>query len=468
MNENPSTLEIVTKDLTSHIRITKPFMLWMGFLILGLLVCLFAYLQQLRYGLGVAGIRDYISWGLYLANFVFFVATSLVGMLISGVLGLIGIKWVTPISRIAEIIAVGFAAIAGVVIIMDMGHPDRLAYVFLYGRFQSPIFWDVTVVTTYFVLSFLLYLIPMIPDLVIIRKWIDKFPAWLTKIYRILSFNWTNKPEQNKILQRLVRILLILIIPMALAIHTVTSWLFAMTTRTGWDSTLFGPYFVTGAFVSGTSAVIIAMYFFRKNYKLDPYLTDLHFNKMGKLLVLVMLVYLYVNINEFLVPGYKLKTAEAITLLDQLEGSNAVMFWLVQICGLILPLILLVFSKIRRPLPLMIISIAVLIGAWFKRYIIVVPAQEHPFLPIQYVPYNFKFYTPTLIEIAITMSSFFMLLIIITLLSKMFPVIPVYETAKERGLVINDEYANDEYANDKYANDEYANDEYANDEYANN
>ncbi len=440
MEENKKTFEQLTTDLTSHIRINKGFLIWMGFLTAGLIVCFYAYVQQLKYGLGVAGIRDYVTWGMYISNFVFFVATSLIGMLISAVLGLIGIKWITPIARIAEIIAVGFAAVAGLVIIMDMGRPDRLAYVFLYGRFQSPIFWDVTVVTTYFVLSALLLLLPLIPDIAIISRNPERIPSWLRGIYRILSMNWTDKPEQNKIIHTCFRILLILIIPMALSIHTVTSWLFAMTSRPGWDSTLFGPYFVTGAFVSGAAAVIIAMYIFRKSYRLHHYITEKHFNNMGKLLVLVMLVYLYINVNEFLVPGYKMKTAEAAVLHDEFSGRFAFMFWAVQIGGLILPIILILFNKMRKPLPLMIISIAVILGAWFKRYIIVVPAQEHPYLPIQYVPYNFKYYTPTLTETAITLFSIFLVLIIITLLSKFFPVVPIHETAKEEG-IINSEIA---------------------------
>jgi len=434
MDEPIVTQEELTRDLTSHIRINRGFKLWMGFLVIGLGICLYAYSRQLRYGLGVAGIRDYVSWGMYLGNFVFFVATSLIGMLISGILGLIGIKWITPLARIAEIIAVAFAAIAGLVIIMDMGRPDRLANVFIYGRFQSPILWDVTVVTTYFVLSALLYFLPMIPDLAWIHKSTSHLPGWLNRTYKILSLNWTDTPEKNRIIHRCVRILLILIIPSALAIHTVTSWLFAMTTRAGWDSTLFGPYFVTGAFVSGSSAVIIAMYFFRKSYKLHNYITHQHFNNMGKLLVVVMLVYLYININEFLVPAYKLKTAEAINLHELFAGRFAFMFWAVQVGGLILPVLLLVLRKMRAPLPLLLISLAVFVGAWFKRYIIVVPVQEHPYLPIQYVPYNYKFYTPTLTEIAITLSSFFLVLIIITLLAKLFPVIPLRETATEKGL----------------------------------
>ena len=273
----------------------------------------------------------------------------------------------------------------------------------------------------------------MIPDLAIGKR-LENIPEWLRKIYKILSLNWTNKPEQNKIIQRSVRILLILLIPAALMIHTVTSWLFAVTSRAGWDSTIFGPYFVTGAFVAGCAAVVIAMYFFRRNYKLHDYLTDRHFNNMGKLLVLVSLVYLYFNLNEFLVPGYKMKRADAIHLHELLVGKDAFLFWLVQIGGLAIPILLLLFRKFRKPLPLLIISIAMIIGAWFKRYIIVIPTQEHPFLPIQHVPGNFIVYSPTLVEILITLFSFFLMLTIVTLLSKFFPVIPICETAHEKGV----------------------------------
>jgi molybdopterin-containing oxidoreductase family membrane subunit len=434
MSQTNLTFDKIAADLTSHIRLNKGFLAWMGFLSVALLACLYAYTIQLREGLGVAGIRDYISWGMYISNFVFFVASSLIGMLISAVLGLIGMKWVTPITRIAETIAVAFAAVAGLVIVSDMGRPERLAYVFLYGRFQSPILWDVTVITTYFVLSLLLLYLPMICDLAVVHKKISTLPGWLKPVYKVLSLNWADTPEQNRIIHRSIRILLILLIPAALMIHTVTSWLFAVTTRAGWDSTIFGPYFVSGAFVAGSAAVIIAMFFFRNNYKLKDYLTDLHFNNMGKVLVLVSLVYLYFNINEFLVPGYKLKKADASHLHELLAGHHALMFWLVQIGSLIIPILLMVFRRFRKPLPITLISVVVIIGAWFKRYLIVVPTQEHPFLPIQHVPQNFVHYTPTLIETMITTATFILVLIIITLISKFFPVIPVCETAKEHGI----------------------------------
>jgi Ni/Fe-hydrogenase subunit HybB-like protein len=424
-------LDEVSSDILKNVRINRGFILWMGFLFTLLAVCLYAYSIQLKKGLGVTGLRDYTSWGIYIANFVFFVATSLVGMLISSVLGLTGAKWIKPIARIAEIIAVAFAAVAGLVIVSDMGRPERLPYVFMYGRIQSPILWDVTVVTTYFFISLLLWFFPIVPDLAIARNRLDGRPAMLKKLYEILSFNWTHHEKQYKIMKQAMRILLILIIPLAFAIHTVTSWLFAVTPRAGWDSTIFGPYFISGAFVSGTSAVIIAMYFFRVNFKLEKFLTEDHFEKIARVLILVSVLYIYFNINEFLVPGYKLKAADAIHLRELFAGNFAPLFWSVQLAGLVIPVILLLFKRMRRPLPVMIISVFVLIAAWFKRYIIVIPSQGHPYLPVQNVPEKWHVYTPTLIEISVTIAAFTLVMIIITLLSKLFPVIPIWEMAEE-------------------------------------
>ncbi|MCG8701808.1 MAG: polysulfide reductase NrfD, partial [Bacteroidales bacterium] len=237
---------------------------------------------------------------------------------------------------------------------------------------------------------------------------------------------------QYKILFKGMRILLILVIPTAFAIHTVTSWLFAVTPRPGWDSTIFGPYFLTGAFVAGTAAVIIAMFVFRKIYGLKEYITDSVFDKVGKLLVLVSVVYFYFNINEFLVPAYKMKEMDAHHIKELFTGHYALMFWAVQLLGLIIPIILLLLKPFRKPLPSMVISIFVLVASWFKRYLIVVPVQEHPFLPKQHVPNDWMVYQPTLHETAITVGSIILVLMIVSILSKLFPVLPIWEIAAEK------------------------------------
>ncbi len=428
---NPRIDQIAT-DVLKPVGLNSKFHAWMGFLSLILIACIYAYIIQLDKGLIVTGLRDYVSWGMYISNFVFFVATSLVGMLVTAVLGLMGYEWQKPIARIAEIIAVAFAAVAGLVIVSDMGRPERLANVFIHARVQSPILWDVTVVTTYLVISFLLYLLPMIPDLAISKGRLGNQPKWMVKLYELLSFNWTHHPEQFKILFKSLRILMILVIPTAFAIHTVTSWLFAVTPRSGWDSTIFGPYFLTGAFVAGSAALIIAMFFFRNNYNLQKYIDEIHFDKMGKLLVLTSIIYLYFNINEFLVPAYKMKEADSIHLKELFTGHYALLFWMVQLGGLIIPIILLLFKELRKPFPITIIAAIVLLAAWFKRFLIVVPTMAHPYLPKQYVPQEWMVYKPTLIESAVTVGAIVLVLMIITVLAKVFPVVSIWELAEEK------------------------------------
>lgn len=223
----------------------------------------------------------------------------------------------------------------------------------------------------------------------------------------------------------------VLIIPVAFGIHTVTSWLFATTLRPGWDSTNFGPYFISGAFMVGAAGVIAAMYVFRKFYHLEKYITLDHFDKMGKLLVLLSLVYLYFNINEYFIPAYKMKGSESEHLNELFRGSYAPMFWAVQIGGMIIPIIILMFNKERKPLPMFIVSIMVIVGAWFKRFLIVIPTLNHPYFPMDQAPKAWQHYTPTLAEWFITGGTLAASLLIITLLVRFFPIVPLVETVEE-------------------------------------
>jgi molybdopterin-containing oxidoreductase family membrane subunit len=376
--------------------------------------------------------RDYTSWGVYISNFVFFVAISLVGSLVSSILKLSRAAWSTPLTRLSEVIAIASIICAAIIIIVDMGRPDRFINVLIYGRIQSPIIWDVIIIATYLGLSVLLLYTSLLPDLAICRDKLTNVPKWQQKLYRIMAMNWKGTPKQNSILLQISTILSITIIPVAFAIHTVTSWLFSTTWRPGWDSTNLGPYFVSGALMAGAGVIIIAMFFFRKSLYLKEYITLNHFDNMGKLLVLLSLVYLYFNINEYLGPAFKMVGVEGEHITELFTGKYAPMYWLVQIGGLILPIVIVIFKKARKPFPLMIVSFMVILGAWFKRYLIVIPSLQHPYLPIQDVDESYLHYVPSWEEWAITLASFGGVLFIITLLIRLFPLIPISETIHEK------------------------------------
>ena len=161
---------------------------WVIFLCIVIAVGLFSYIKQLIYGLSVTGMGDTVTWGIYISNFVFFVAISLVGSLITAVLYLLNVNWRSPLTRIAEIIAVAAIVFAGLIIIVDMGRPDRVLNMFMYGRIQSPIMWDVIVVMTYMTISLLLLYFPLLPGIAFCRDHLPGIPKWQKAMYKFLSF----------------------------------------------------------------------------------------------------------------------------------------------------------------------------------------------------------------------------------------------------------------------------------------
>ena len=431
--ENLTSLnsEQITRDLLPQ-AFGRRGKIWTGILLFICLIGAIAYIRQLKDGLVVTNMRDYVSWGIYISNFVFFVAISLVGSLITAIFRLANIHWSTPLTRIAEIIAVSAITFASLIIIVDMGRPERLFNLFTHGRLQSPIIWDVVVISTYLVISVLLLYLPLLPDLKIMNQRKADNPQWLNKIYQFLGSFWKGSDEQVKISYKSIIILSIMIIPVAFCIHTVTSWLFATTYRPGWDSTNFGAYFVSGAFLVGAGAVVVAMYVFRRYYHLEKYITEEHFDRMGKAVVLLAFLYLYFNVNEYLVPAFKMKKSEEAHLTELFTGEFAPLFWFAILVGMIIPILIMMTKKGRKPLPMFVAGIMVVVGAWFKRYLIVTPTLLHPFLPMQDVPESYKHYFPSWEEWAIAMGSLAGALLIITFFVRIFPIIPIHETIIEQ------------------------------------
>jgi molybdopterin-containing oxidoreductase family membrane subunit len=288
----------------------------------------YAWVQQLMYGLGVTGMNRPIYWGLYITNFVFFIGISHAGTLISAILRVAGAEWRRPITRAAEAITV-FALLLGVSqILADMGRVDRILNLIIYGRFQSPLLWDVLSIGMYFFGSIAYLYLPMIPDLAILR---DQLPAhaagWRRALYRALALGWHGGAEQRRRLEKAIGIMAILIIPLAVSVHTVVSWIFGMTLQPMWHTTILGPYFVIGAIYSGIATIIIAMAVIRKVFHLEGYLKPLHFNYLGLLLVVFNVLWFYFTLAEYLTTGYQSVIPENAVLLSKWSGEFTLVFW---------------------------------------------------------------------------------------------------------------------------------------------
>ena len=268
-----------------------------------------------------------------------------------------------------------------------------------------------------------------------------KESPFLSKWYGKLSLNWSGSKAQKLLQEKSIKVLAIMIIPVGILLQTIDAWLFSTTYRVGWDSTNMGAYFITGAFVTGVGALITVLCIVRKVRKLEDYITEFHFDKLGKFLVLACLTYLYFNINEYLLPIFTAPVEEDIHLNALVYGDYAPIFWFAQIVGLLLPIIILLFKKGRKPGAMLVVGFMVVIGSWWKRYVIVTPTLLHPFLPIEGVPESWHHYFPSLHEWLITGATLAMALLIITLLVRYLPVIPIQRTLDERKILKTDKTA---------------------------
>ncbi len=263
----------------------------------------FAWIVQLVKGLGVTGMNNSVAWGVYITNFVFFIGISHAGTLISAILRISNAEWRRPITRAAEAITVFALMMGGIQIMLDLGHPERMLNVIIYGRLTSPLLWDVICISIY-LLSCIFYLfLPLIPDMAILKNKSD-ISEWRKKLYRLLSVGWNGNREQKRRLEKAIGIMAILIVPIAVSVHTVVSWIFGMALRPMWHSSILGPYFVTGAIFSGIAAIIIAMAVIRKVNHLESYLQSIHFNNMGILLIVLTSLWFYFTFAEYLTNGY--------------------------------------------------------------------------------------------------------------------------------------------------------------------
>ncbi len=389
----------------------------------------YAYITELRNGLGVTGLNRPVFWGFYITNFVFFIGISHAGTLISAVLRITNAEWRKSITRSAEVITVLVLGIGVMNILMDLGRPDRVLNIIKYGRFQSPLVWDLISITTYLTASIIYLYLPLIPDIALLRDRVKDEPRkWF---YNILSIGWKGTEEQQRILNGAIAIMAILVIPIAVSVHTVVSYVFAMTIQPMWHSAIFGPYFVVGAIFSGIAAIIIIMAIIRKVYHLEDYLRPVHFKNLGILLFVMACLWLYFTLNEYLTTFYAAEPVQMKVFYSKFTGRYAHLFWLMVITCFVIPAILLVNKRTRTISGMVAASISITIGMWLERFIIIVPSLANPRLP-----YERGIYFPTWVEWSLMAGCFALFALMYMVFTKLFPIVSVWEVreARETGL----------------------------------
>ncbi len=422
----PENIELADKDETLFRPIYHTgtgFYVTLGILGLILLWALYMYVMQVRFGLGMTGMNQPVTWGFYIVNFVFFIGISHAGTLISAILRLSKAEWRRPITRMAEVITAIVLAIGGLHPILDLGRPDRMMNLLEAGRLQSPLLWDVTSITAYFTASTVYLYLPMIPDIARIRDRGGKF-KWL---YAFMAWGWQGTEKQKRVLNRAINILMVMVIPIAISVHTVISYIFSMTLQPGWHSTIFGPYFVVGAIFSGIAALLIVMIAFRKVYHFENYLKEIHFQYLSTLLLIMSLIWSYFTFSEYLTGVFGAEPHEMHIILYKFTGPFAFYFWGMILCNFLVPVIIISFKKLRTITGIFIASVAVVIGMWLERFIIVVPSLANPRLDVP-----IGIYVPTVLEWALFAGGLAVFVMGFMIFSKFFPLISVWEIEEGR------------------------------------
>jgi len=381
---------------------------------------------QIVRGIGVAGIRRPTMWGFYLVNFVFWIGISHAGTLISAILRLTDAGWRKPVTRAAEAITVFALMIGAMFPIIHLGRPWIFYWLFpypnsrlLWPNFRSPLLWDVTAISTYFSGGVIYLYLPLIPDLAELAQ---HATGWRRRLYKLLSLGWTGSDRQWHALERAMKLMAGTILAVAVSVHTVVAWDFAMAVAPMWHSTIYGPYFVAGAIFSGIAALVVAMSVIRRALHLEAYLLPVHFENLGKLLLLMSLLWVYFTVAENLTTWYGNGPAEMSVFGERVRGRYAPFFWFMVFCNFVLPFVLLSVKRLRSVTTITISGVAVLIGMWVERFMIVLPSLSRPHLPAAT-----GFYAPTWVEISITASTFAAMIMFYLIFCKLFPIIAIWE-----------------------------------------
>ena len=396
----------------------------------GILAAAAYWTAQVKVGMGLAGINHPVGWGVYIANFVFWVGIAHSGTLISAILHLVRSRWRSSVSRAAEAMTVFAVMTAGLFPLIHLGRIWVIYYIIpypsqrqLWPNFTSPLVWDVVAVTTYLTVSVIFFFVGMLPDLAAARDRAERLygpdhPR--ARFYRAVSLGWFGGLSQWRHYGRGYLFFAALATPLVISVHSVVSWDFAMSLLPGWHTTIFAPYFVAGAIHSGLGMVLILLIPLRRILKLERVITVDHFESLGKTLLVTTAVIGYAYFLEPLMAWYSGDVFEQQFAWWRATSAACPIYWALWPLNVLFPL-LLVFKKVRRNLTwLLAIGVMINLGMWLERVQIVTFSTAHDFLS-----HNWGSYWPQPVEWTITLGAFCFFLFLFLAFAKILPTVAI-------------------------------------------
>lgn len=435
--------EQINADLLNNVlRARLRFWIVVGFLALVVLAGAIAVGFLVWKGMGLTGLNRPVMWGFFITDMVFWIGISHAGVMLSAILRLSKAEWRRPATRAAEVLTVLSLMWSMLHPVIHAGRPWRVLYWNFPGYdfargiwpdIRSPLFWDPTAIFTYLIGSTLFVIVALVPDLAVIR---DRSTGIRHHIYSLLAMGWRGTPRQWK-LQIIAGFLLsALLLPVFVSVHSIVSWDFAVQVSVeGWHATIFAPYFVIGAVLSGVSGVVSMMIAMRWLFGWNAYIRPEHIDALGKLLVVIATTWLLFFFIEFVMALYTLEAQEiALRELQLFTWPWNMLFGIFLFTAYLIPVPMWMFKKVRRSMSLMLITTLVVnVGMWLERFLIIVPglARKQPFA------FSWGTYHPSIVEITIVVAGFALVLLLLMLFSKAFPLIPLFDIKEGQTLSDN-------------------------------
>jgi molybdopterin-containing oxidoreductase family membrane subunit len=339
------TWRFYRKTLTLVVTGTKEYYLWCLLLLCIMLLGFIFYLPQVRTGLITTNMKDQVVWGLYIANF-----TYLVGVAAAAVL-LVVPAYIYQFGPIKEIVVLGelFAAssiiMALLFVMVDLGRVDRFWHMLPFiGSINFPaslLAWDVIVLNVYLLLNLL------IPIYLLVKTYYGKEPN-----------------------RRFIVPLILFSVPMAVAIHTVTAFLYnGLPARPFWNASILAPRFLASAFCSGPAIIIIVFQILREYTFIK--LEDRALFKIAELMAYAMFLNLFLLMSEMFKEYYSntVHIASLKYLYEGLHGKNALVPWIwVGTVMNLIAFIIFLFPAMRKRLSTLNIGcILIIAGVWIEK-----------------------------------------------------------------------------------------------------
>lgn len=398
---------------------------WLTIIALSMVVAagIAAWIVQLRGGMGVAGYNDQAFWAIYIADVVAFIGVSYGGAVVSAILRLTGATWRAPLTRLAEGTAVVTVLIGAALIIPHLGNPILLWELVTQPNTSAPVFWDFVAVMTYMAASIVFFALPLIPDMAVLHEgYAQRLGGRRARLYAAVSRGWVGAKRQRRVLASALGLVSIMIIPLAVSVHSVLAWAFATTSRPWWHESIWAPQFVVAALYSGVALVILVVAGFRRGYHLEQFITERHFVRLGFILATFSATYIYLTFADLLPGAYVGDRGTAAVFTELLVGRLALWFWLFAIVGGLLPLLLVALPWTRNVRGMVLAALLVVPMMWLKRILMVVGPTTYDTVTGAFGRYQF-----TWVPVAITLAATAAIPLLLMLLFRVVPLLSIDE-----------------------------------------